>query len=52
MSNLSVLDIEPHLELLESLHMSVVEVLGIKNELGRRRSVGGRHFNVEDRLMV
>ena len=48
-----VLDVVPHLETLEALHASVVDVLGIGNELGRRgRSVGSRHFNVEDRLMV
>ena len=47
-----ILDVEPCLELFKALHTSIVDVLGIGDELRRRRSVGGRHFNVEDRLMV
>ena len=45
MGSLSVLDIVPHLELLEALRASIVDVLGVGDELGRgRRSIGGRHF--------
>ena len=45
MSGTSVLDVVPHLETLETLSASIVDVLGIGNELrGRRRSIGGRHF--------
>ena len=40
----SVLDIVLHLELFEALRMSIVNVLGIRDELRRRRSIGGRHF--------
>ena len=41
----SVLDIVTMLELLEALHTSIVDILGIRDELRRRRrSVGGRHF--------
>ena len=32
-----VLDVVPHLELLEALGASIVDVLGVGNELGRRR---------------
>ena len=39
-----VLDIVLRLELLEALHTCVVDILGIGNELRRRRSIGGRHF--------
>ena len=40
-----VLDIELHLELLEALGASVVDILGIGDELRRRRrSIGSRHF--------
>ena len=40
----SVLDIVPHLELFEALRMSIVDILGVRDELRRRRrSVGGRH---------
>ena len=40
-----VLDVVPPLELFEALSASVVDVLGIRDELGRRgRSVGSRHF--------
>ena len=40
-----ILDIVLRLELLEALHTSIVNVLGIGDELGRgRRSVGSRHF--------
>ena len=52
-SDTGVLDVVPHLETLETLSASIVDVLGIGNELrGRRRSIGGRHFDVEDGLMV
>ena len=45
MSGSGVLDIVPPLELLEALSASVVDVLGVGDELGRRRrSVGSRHF--------
>ena len=50
-SSPSILDIESHLELLETLGVSIVNVLDVGNELGRR-SVGSRHFDVEDGLMV
>ena len=40
----SILDVESTLELLEALHLSIVNVLGIGDELRRRRSVGSRHF--------
>ena len=39
-----VLDVVLRLELLEALHVSIVDILGVGNELGRRRSVGSRHF--------
>ena len=43
--NSSVLDVEAPLESLEALSASIVDILGIGNELGRRRrSVGSRHF--------
>ena len=52
-SGSSVLDIVLCLELLEAFHPSIVNILGVGNELRRRRrSVGSRHFDVEDRLMV
>ena len=44
MCSLGVLDVVPCLELLEALCASIVDVLGIGNKLGRRRSVGSRHF--------
>ena len=45
MSGLSVLDVVAALELLEALRASIVDVLGIGDELRRRRrSVGSRHF--------
>ena len=48
-----ILDIVPRLELFEAFSASVIDVLGIGNELGRRgRSIGDRHFDVEDGLMV
>ena len=40
----SVLDVELCLELFEALHPGVVDILGVGDELRRRRSVGGRHF--------
>ena len=52
MGSPGVLDIEPCLELLETLGMGIVDILGIGDKLGRRRSIGGRHFNVEDWLIV
>ena len=40
-----ILDVVPCLEMLEALSTSIVDVLGIGNELGRReRSIGSRHF--------
>ena len=39
-----ILDVVLHLELLEALRAGIVDVLGIGDELGRRRSVGSRHF--------
>ena len=45
MGGLSILDIVTHLEVFEALCASIVDILNIGNELGRRRrSVGGRHF--------
>ena len=45
MSGSRVLDVVSRLELLETLGTGIVDVLSIGNELGgRRRSVGGRHF--------
>ena len=53
MGSPSVLDIVSCLELLETLHTGIVNVLGIGNKLRRRgRSVGSRHFDVEDRSTV
>ena len=44
-SSPGVLDVVSCLELLEALGVSIVDVLSIGNELGRRgRSVGSRHF--------
>ena len=41
----SVLDVVSRLELLEPFGASIVDILGIGDELERRRrSVGGRHF--------
>ena len=40
----SILDIVSCLELFETLHPGVVNILGIGDELRRRRSVGSRHF--------
>ena len=51
-SNPRVLDIVGGFEPLEALRPSVVDVLGEGDESRRRRSVGSRHFNVEDRLTV
>ena len=39
-----VLDIESRLELLKPFGASIVDILGVGDELRRRRSVGGRHF--------
>ena len=39
----SVLDVVPRLELLETLHTGIVNILGVGDKL-RRRSVGSRHF--------
>ena len=39
-----ILDVVPSLELLEALCASIVDILGVGNELRRRRSVGSRHF--------
>ena len=43
-SSPSVLDVEATLELLKAFRLSVVDILGVGNELRRRRSVGSRHF--------
>ena len=52
-SGVGVLDVILRLELLEALGASVVDVLSVGDELRRRRrSVGGRHFDVEDGWMV
>ena len=48
----SILDIVAGFEPLEALHPGVIDVVGEGNKSRRRRSVGSRHFNVEDRLMV
>ena len=42
----------PQCEPLEALRPSIVDILGIGDELRRRRSVGSRHFDVEDGFMV
>ena len=48
-----VLDVVGGFEPLEALCPDVVDVLGEGDESGRRRrSVGSRHFNVEDGLTV
>ena len=52
-SNPCVLDIVGGFEPLEALRSGVIDILGESDKSGRRRrSVGGRHFNVEDGLMV
>ena len=51
-SSSSILDIVLCLELFKALGVSIVDVLGVGDELRRRRTISGRHFNVEDRLMV
>ena len=51
-SNPRILDIVGGFEPLEALRPSVVDVLGEGDESRRRRSVGSRHFDVEDRLTV
>ena len=44
-SGTGVLDVVPRLELLETLGAGIVDILGIGDELRRRRrSVGSRHF--------
>ena len=43
-SGSGILDVVPRLELFEALSASIVHVLGIGDELRRRRSVGGGHF--------
>ena len=53
MSGTSVLAVVRSLELLEALHLGIVDVLSEGNKSRRRgRSIGGRHFDVEDGLMV
>ena len=44
MGGLSILNVEPCPELLEAFCPSIVNILGIGDELRRRRSVGSRHF--------
>ena len=51
MGGLSVLDVVLCLKLLETLCPGVVDILGEGDE-SRRRSIEGRHFDVEDGLMV
>ena len=48
---LGILLVVDGLELFEALYPGIIDILGIGDEL-RRRSVGGRHFDVEDGLMV
>ena len=43
-SSSGVLDIVLGLELLEALHTSIVNILGIGDKLRRRKSVGSRHL--------
>ena len=52
MGGTGILDIVRGLEPLEALHLGVVDILGKGDKSRRRRSVGSRHFNVEDGLMV
>ena len=40
----NILDIVPCLELFETFRPSIVDVLGVRDELRRRRSVGSGHF--------
>ena len=52
-SGVGVLVVVGGLEMLEALCPGIVDILGEGDERGKRsRSVGDRHFNVEDRLMV
>ena len=51
-SSLGVLDIIMGFEMFEVFCPGVVDILGVGDELRRRRNVGGRHFNVEDGSMV
>ena len=50
--SLGILDVVTCLEMLEALHLGVVNILGVGNKLRRRRSIGSRYFDVEDGLMV
>ena len=43
-SNPRVLDVVPRLELFEPFGAGVVDILSVGDELRRRRSVRGRHF--------
>ena len=43
-SSLGFLDVVPRLEMLEALRASIVDILGVGDELRRRRSIRGRHF--------
>ena len=52
MVDTGILNVVDGLKVFEALHLGIVNILGIGDELGRRRNVGGRHFDVEDRLMV
>ena len=47
-----ILDVVPCLETLKALRPGIVDVLGVGDGLRRRRSVGSRHFDMEDGLMV
>ena len=48
---MSVLDVVLCLELLETLHPGVIDILSVRDE-GRRRSTWSRHFDVEDGIVV
>ena len=53
MGSTSVLPIVRGLKPLEALCPCIVDILGERDESGRRRgSIGSRHFDVEDGLMV
>ena len=53
MGDMGVLAIVRGFEPFEALHLGVVDFLGEGDKSRRRRrSVGSRHFDVEDRLMV
>ena len=51
-SNPRVLDIVRGFEPLEALHPGVVNILGEGDKSRRRRNIGSRNFDVEDKLTV